>query len=431
MRKKYLVRPLAHILRAENAPLNSSPLAGQWPCLNVRVSSNRIERRWDHETYRTFASGDVIQAVPTFRTNTGTYYTLVLTDTDVARLATGTGETYQYLTPTYVTGLISGVSGTAITGDVDVNWATGSPDLNAGDKFIINADHSAAVEPDIHWATISSVDSDTGITLTGAYAGAATSGAYKIRKVLSVPSGERWTYASVGGKFCFMNGNVQAQYWNGTDTYATDLNTTYANQARYCLAYANRLVIADIYSPDTAARNPQLLRWSENGDPTDFTDTTAGYNDFIDTEDAITGLGVSGDHIVVFKKTSYHMGYQSGTATSALEFPSHKRGIGLYAPYSLAHCLGTVVWMGMDDFYMMNGDTAVSIGGPIRKTFFDLVPDDNLERVFCVNNARYNEIMWVASTDEGQYTFVWNWKDDAWTAYTFNASVTGLGGWNY
>jgi hypothetical protein len=389
-----------------------------------------VERRWDHEVSRTFASTETIQAITIFRTNTGTQYTLVLTDTDLAKLTGGTSETYQYLTPTYTTGLITNVSTVTVTGDTDVNWATGTPDLNPGDKFIINADHSAAIEPDTYWATLdtSTPDNDTQLTLTSAYTGSATTGAYKIRKVYTCPSGERWQFASVAGKFCYVNGNVQGQYWNGTDTYATDINTTYANQVRYCVSFANRLITADMYYADDAARNPWLLRWSKEGDPTDWTDSTAGFNEFIDTEEPITGLGVSGSNLFVFKKTSYYSGYRTGEASSPLAFPSNKRGIGLYAPYSLVHVAGTVAWMGLNDFYFMNGDEAEPIGGPIRKKFFEIVADDELESVFGINNARYNEILWVANTDSGQYVFVYNWKEKSWSTYQFDTAITGLGG---
>lgn len=433
MRKQLRIKPLAHILDLSSAPLNTSPLAGQWPCLNVMVSSNRITRRWDHEVSRTFASGDVIQFIAIFRTNLGTQYVLALTETDLVKLTGGTGETYQYLTPTYTTGLISNVVTTAVTGDVDVNWATGTPDLNALDKFIINADHSAAIEPDTNWATIASVDSDTGITLSAAYTGAATTGAYKIRRVYSVPAGERWQYASIDGKFCFVNGNVDGQYWNGTDTYATTLETTptYTKNARYCVAYANRLVIADMYDADLAARNPWKVRWSKEGDPTNWTDDTAGFNDFIDTEEPIVGLGVTGDNLIVFKGASYSIGYRTGQATNPIAFPGQKKGIGLYAPYSVVHVAGTVAWMGIDDFYFLNGDSAESIGGPIRKKFFDLVSDDQAKAVFGINNLRYNQATWVANTSSGQYVFAYDWKEKSWQVYQFSNIFTGLGGVGY
>lgn len=431
-KKKMLrLKPLGSIYDLSQAPLNASPITAQWPSMNVMVSSNRIERRWDHEVYRTFGDTDTIQAIPIFRTNTGTYYQLVLTETDLAKVMGGSGETYQFLTNTWNTSVVTGITGAVVTGSVYCQWLDASG-LAAGDKFILDSDHTAAGEPDTAWATIASVDSNTQLTLSATYAsygGTGTSGTYKARKVHTIPSGERWQYASVNGKFCFVNGNVQGQYWNGTDTYSTDINATYANQVRYCVSYANRLVTADMYYPDDAARNPWLVRWSKEGDPTDFTDSTAGFNEFIDTEEPITGLGVSGSNLIVFKENSYYIGSRTGEATSPITFPSNKRGIGLYAPYSLVHVAGTIAWMGLSDFYFMNSDTAESIGDPIRKKFFDLVSDDELKNVFGINNARYNEILWVADTSVGQYVFSYNWKEKVFSSYQFNSRLTGLGGW--
>ena len=426
-RRTLRIKPLAYIYDLSQAPLNASPLTAQWPSMNVMVSSNRVERRWDHEVYRTFDDLDTIQHIPIFRTSSGTYYQLVLTETDLAKIMGGDGETYQYLTDTWAAGAVTDITTTVVTGNAFCQWLDSSG-LAAGDKFIMDDDHSTAVEPDTHWATIASIDSNTQITLTANYGGAATSGSYKARKIHSVPSGERWQYASVNGKFCFVNGNVQGQYWDGDLTYATDIDTTYCNLARYCTSYANRLVIADVYDPDTAARNPWKVRWSKEGDPTDWTDSTAGFNDFIDTEEPIVGLGVAGPHIIVFKKNSYYIGERTGDFASALAFPSNKRGIGLVAPASLVHVAGTVAWLGISDFYFLNGDQAESIGHPIRSKFFDLVADDELKNVFGINNARYNEILWVANTSVGQYVFVYNWKEKVWTTYQFSNNITGLGG---
>lgn len=427
MKKKFYIKPLRDIYDLSQAGFNANPQSGQWPCMNVMVSSNRVERRWDQELFRSFDSQDVIQAAPIFRTNTGTSYVLALTGTDLVKLMGGSGETYQYLTQTWTTGSVSNVVTTAVTGASEANQWYDSSGVEAGDKFIMDDDHSAAVEPDTHWATVASVESNTGLTLSAAYGGSDTSGAYKLRKVYSCPVGERWQYAAVNGKFCFVNGSVYGQYWNGTDTYATDINTTYCSQVRYCVAFANRLITADMqYS---GSRNQHFLRWSKEGDPTDWTDSTAGYQEFIDTEEPITGLGVSGTNLIVFKKNSYYIGYRTGEATSPIAFPSHKKGIGLYAPYSLVHAGGTVAWMGINDFYFLNGDNADSIGDPIREKFFELVADDELESVWGWNNQRYNELHWVANTSGGQYDFVYNWKEKCWTTYQFSDTFTGGGGY--
>ena len=60
-----------------------------------------------------------------------------------------------------------------------------------------------------------------------------------------------------------------------------------------------------------------------------------------------------------------------------------------------------MAWLGLNDFYFMNGKEAESIGGPIRKKFFELVSDDELESVYGVSNPRFHEVLWVANTADG------------------------------
>jgi len=320
-----------------------------------------------------------------------------------------------------------------------------SSGLNAGDKFILEANLSAKVEPGLNWGTIESIDSDTQITLDANYSG--TTGAfspsayYRARKVYTTPSNERWQYAVVGGKFSFVNGDSYAQYWGGTDPesggstpnayFATNLNTTYAYQARYCLAYGRRLLMADMYNTTTAARDQWLLRYSKIGDPTNYTDNTAGTYSFYETEDPITGLGMVGTNLLVYKKTMFHVGYMSGQPTDPFVFHGYRKGVGLYAPYSLVHYRGTNAFLGVDDFYTIDGDMATPIGGPIRKKFFGVVSDDDLQNVFGVDNPLYSEIVWVANTSSGQYAFSWNYQENSWSAYEFTDNLSGLGSFGF
>ena len=229
---------------------------------------------------------------------------------------------------------------------------------------------------------------------------------------------------------------MNVQYWDGTDpesagNFADDLDATNASQARYCLSYTNRLILADIYDNDTSARNPWRLRTSANGDPSDFTDSTAVDIDFVENQEPICGLGISGGQLIVYKKAMYYVGYPTGTAEDPLTFPKAMPGIGLYAPYSLVQCLGVSAWMGIDDFYMLNGDTATSIGASIRHHFFSIMSDDQKARVLGFNAPKYNEIIWVAETSEGPVNLAWNYKENAWFMYTFDEALTSLGGYGF
>jgi hypothetical protein len=228
----------------------------------------------------------------------------------------------------------------------------------------------------------------------------------------------------VDDKFCFTNGNITMRYWDGSGV-AAELASTEVSKARYCREFANRLFVADL---DVAAvRSPYTIKWSKEGDPTDWTDSTAGENDFLETDDIITGLGRVGTYLVVYKRDSIIIGSRSGDATAPVNYQSPKKGIGLVAPWSLVEILGTNAFLGRDDFYVLNGDSPSSIGGPIRDRFFQDIGESEVERVFGYANYNANEIYWVANTVSGQRVYVWNYKTSQWTINEYPLTVTGFG----
>ena len=433
MRRLFAVRPLAHVLELNDAPLNAYPKGAQWPSKNVDVRANRIVRRWDHYVDRTLGEDEVILQVPIFRNNLGTNTVLILTETDLIKREAAPG-TYTYLTPVFAGGSITDITDDEVTGSFDGSG------IEPGDKFILDDDYDADAEPNADWATVESVTT-TKITLTANYTG--TTGAFSpakaatVRLVYSVPAGERWAWAVVAGKFCFSNGNVDVQVWTGTGK-ATALNSTYAKQARRLIAYDDRLWMADHLV--SGQRNPWMLSWSKIGDPSDWTDSTAGYKEFVDTEEPITGLGVAGGMFIVYKKTMYHIGRRTGVATAPIAFQQDRRGRGLFAPASLVHATGTNYFMGVDDFYRLNGDVAESIGESVRDRFFQLATDMELERVHGMVNLRFNQVAWaVQDTDGAQWVFIYNYMErssdssvpGSWSVYTFDKEVTGFGGFAF
>jgi len=426
MREKYVVRPLEHILDLGHPTINSDALMANWPSINVMLDQNRVKRRWSYTTYKTLVSTEKVLAAAIFNTETS-QYSVALTENDLINIETGSGHTYSYKTETSTTGHISNITTTAVTGD-GTNWADGDA-IAAGDKFILDADHTADEEPDSAWATVASVTDDTHLTLSVAYTG--TTGAfdpvkdYKIRKVLaSPPSKERYNYAVVDNFFCFTNRNINVQKWSGSG-YTSDLNSTSATNAKFCISYANRLLLADVVVSET--RKPWRLMWSKEGDPENWTDTTAGSNDFIGTESGITGLGVVGAYLFVYKEDGYHIGQRTGVSTSPILFPMDKKGIGVRAPYSLLHFQGTNAFLGRDDFYAINGDTAESIGEKIRYKFFNMVDEAELENVWGNHDTEHKELQWFANTTEGQFAFVFNYKTKEWQTYQFAHEITGMG----
>ena len=240
----------------------------------------------------------------------------------------------------------------------------------------------------------------------------------------TMPSNERWQFAVVNDIFCFTNGDVNVQKWDGAAATAADLDGTNAVKARYCTCFANRLVLADMYL--SGVRQPWTIKYSKEGDPTNWTDSTGGEVDFADTDEPITGLGRVGNSLVVFKKNAYYIGTRTGVATSPITFPTRKSGIGLWSPYSLVEAMGTCFWMGHDNFYGMNGEEWEPIGDAIKYEFFSKVSDDERAKVWGVPNPRHNEILWFATTSEGQRVFSYKYREGNWTVYTFPSTVTGF-----
>jgi len=431
----YVVKPLGHMLELNYAQLNAPDLAAQWPSKNVDVAANRIENRWDHASDLVLPVGTVIQKIPLLRNNNGTNIVLMLTETDLIKKETGTGKTWSYLTERFTGGVVRSVTGDTVVGETGT-WTDSG--IGAGDMFILDADHADPLDEasETDWAEIESIDeAGTTITLVDDYQGTtgsfgATGASCKVRKVYSVPDGERWQWAVVNGKLCFGNGNVNTQYWDPATESAVELNATYAQNARYMVAYDERLWLADMTV--SGVRSPWFLRWSAIGDPTDFSGTSAGWKAFLDTEEPLTNLGVVGGLLFVYKKTMFHIGRKTGIPAAPVSWPQDRRGAGVYAPDSLVHALGTNYFVGVDDIYKINGDQAISVGEPVREQFFSMVSDTELTKVFGSVSLRFNQILWaMTDTDGNQWVWTYNYQQNSWSVSTFDRVVTGFGGFGF
>jgi len=430
-REKFLLRPLEHLYELSRPPLNMPMLAGDWQCMNVVVNDHRVQTRPGYVSFRSLGDNVKIQYIAPYIRGDETKNVLFLSETDLCKVETASGKTFSYKTETqtYLTtkqvDSIDAATKLIVTFEGAATLVTDG--ISAGDKFILDEDQSSDVEPDADWREIASVDSETQLTLTAAYKKAVTSPGNKdakIRKVYSMPTRERWQYAAVDDKFCFTNGNVDVQYWGGTN-YASALNSTSAKKARYCLSYAQRLLIADVEISST--REPWTVMWSKSGDPTDWTDSSAGSIDFLKTESKITGLGQVGNNVVVYKKDSFIIGYRTGDSTDPFTFPNERIGIGSVAPYGLISFLGTNGFVSKENIYILNGDQPEPIGDPIKYKFYSIIDKDELQHVWGVHLAPINHIIWFANTNEGHLAFAYDYQDKQWSTFQYYNHITGAG----
>ena len=409
MYHKYLIRPIFKGFDQDKASIVQDIGSSDWSSQNFRIEQNNPQKRDGYALHRNFGTGVEIQKIIYYQNSAGNTYTIVLTDTNACKVES---DTWSFITEKYSTGTVSGITGTAVTGSSS-GWATGTNNPATGDYFVMDDDLDADSEPDATWTKIASVGGDTAITLVNSYEGATSSGDYTVRQVYACPDNERWTWAIVNDVLYFTNGSTNLQAWSGTGNSA-EVDATYAKQPRYCIEYADRLLIADLYSGSD--RKPYRVQWSKNNDPTDWSDSTAGSVDLMDTEDIITGFAKVGSSIVVFKSDSMIFGNRTGIDTAPIQFPTQRPGIGTPAPYSIVHFEGTCAFVGRNDFYIIDGETPVSIGKDVRNRFFDLVNPTELKRVVGGANTLKKEIRWLATdTDSTRREFVYNYKYNTWT----------------
>jgi hypothetical protein len=433
-RKRYFIRPLEHGMSSE-APALNLPHQISPSVVNCRIDQRSIQNREGYHTQdRDIGEGLKVYGIDIFQVASGSRYTLYLTAADLILKETGASDTWSYKTELQdLNGSIASISGATVT--FKASTVADTVDIATGDYFILEDDITADREPQSAWSYINSAADAGGfyttLTLSASYSG--TTGSWggsdkdcRIRNVYTTPEDERWTWAIVDDKFCFTNGNTDVQYWAGSN-FAASLDSTNAVKARYCIEYANRLILAD----EGSTRDPYIIKWSKEGDPTDWTDTTAGSNALLATSDYITGLGRVGSDLVVYKRDSIVFAHETGIATSPIAFPTHRRGVGCIAPYSIVHVRGTNVFLGRDDFYQIEGQYPRPIGGSnesrMKHRFFDIVNDTDALYTWGEANLNTNVVHWFANTSEGHRCFTWNYITGEWTEDEFYHEISALG----
>lgn len=427
--KPYLIRPIEHGLNLDSPSMSQHFAFAGWPAQNFKIKKGAFRKRNGYVKVRDLGDEVAIQQIIYFQTRDGSTYTIVLTETDAIKLESS--GTWSYINKTHSAGTSAEVA-TGTENQVDgvgTDWvdATDATAPAAGDYFILDTDHDSTNEPDTNWAEIESVDSDTQITLVDNYTGTLDSaGDYKIRKVYDVPNNERWSWSILTSKLYFSNGNDYIQVWDGTGT-ATDLDTTDAVKARYIIGYADRLIQAD-YFDNSGNRQPYSIKWSANGDPSDWTDSTAGEADLLDTKYYIQGLGEIGGQLLIYKTDSITFAHRTGNSTSPIAFGKEKPGIGCIAPHSIVPVQGTNAFIGRSDIYIIQGTSATSIGKPIRDKLFELVNETELTQAYGYNNALEKEVRWFITDNDGyRRCFSWNYLNNEWSHARY-ADVMSAGG---
>lgn len=138
----------------------------------------------------------------------------------------------------------------------------------------------------------------------------------------------------------------------------------------------NQILLANITLIDNANGTiytfPQRLWWSANGIPTQWdpiANTSAGFNDFLDVPDTLTGMATIGVCGYLFRTNGITFFTPTGNAQVPFQFDhlwASNHGIGNVFPWSIASYGSIVDFISVEQIYSMGVSSFEPIGGKAR-----------------------------------------------------------------
>lgn len=231
---------------------------------------------------------------------------------------------------------------------------------------------------------------------------------------------ETWNFTQWGSQILATNftDNIQ-EFTMGTSTEFADLGGT-PPKARYITVVRNNVVVANTDDALDGAV-PYRVRWSGVGDATAWTPSVATQSDFQDLD----GGGGSCQQVVggevgaVFQERSiWRMTYVGSPLI--YQFDEVERGRGTPAPGSVTKIGAAIPYLGIDGFYIFDGQQSQPIGeGRIDKTFYADLDQSYYNRISSTVDPINKIIFWASPGQQntgGNPNRIW--------AYNYSPSAT-------
>lgn len=139
--------------------------------------------------------------------------------------------------------------------------------------------------------------------------------------------------------------------------------------------------------------NPMLVRWSAQGDNTDWTPSSfniAGEFPLSHGSKLVGGLVTRSQNLVWSDTTLYTMQF-TGDANSVFILKAVGHGCGLIGPHAMAASDSAVYWVSHDNFFGFTGQVPSILNCPVRRDVFENLDTSNGERVHVGWNTGFAE----------------------------------------
>ena len=187
-------------------------------------------------------------------------------------------------------------------------------------------------------------------------------------------------------------------------------------------SFKNHLVFMNMV--ESGNQTPMRVRWTISGalayGATDFTATTSGYNDLIDTPGGIIKSKFLGaNNLIIYKSDSiWAMSWIGGD--TVYQFDMRVPNIGLLGPRAVVSYGGIQFFVGSDkNVYIYTGGTTVeAIGDQVAQQIAATIDGTYDVRTILILDSDYNEIVvgYPSVGEEQPDTFYrYNYKEKTWT----------------
>lgn len=200
------------------------------------------------------------------------------------------------------------------------------------------------------------------------------------------------------------------------------------------IEFKDHLLLLDV--SEDGDRYPQRVRWSDTGDPNDFLNGNASYQDLGGADWIQVAVKFKGDYVVVFKERSIWVGYATGDS-DIFQFDQRVTGTGCAAAKTVESLGDELIFLGWDDVYVFNGIDYESIGSTIQKELFSTMDPGAIDKCFGVVIEEQKEYWLFVPSINSDYcdmAWVFNYELNKWTKHDFAAvdgSTNGISYYGY
>lgn len=175
--------------------------------------------------------------------------------------------------------------------------------------------------------------------------------------------------------FFLTNGADTPVYWQGTGSIFKEMPSA-AGKGKYMIPFRNYLIFANVQDPETADWHPGRIKWGAVGAFANNSDWPITYTLDLDPDDGdiITGVGVVGDTLIVFKEKKIYMIYYVGPPWF-FDYKVISNEQGCQSGTSIVTIHGELIFASGDGIYSLKGTKVTDLTEKIRDKYKNMDPD--------------------------------------------------------